>query len=140
MKCRTAIKVLFLYINLCLIVKLDSLSCSLTPISFLIYRLFWKFQHFTKIDLNFNLFIKLKYKHYSCWIVDSLVDPLHTFKSSNKSLKIQSIRQDLQINVREVLKDDTVCFLWVTYRYIQIYRKKRIEPSLVTSHTNLQSN
>jgi hypothetical protein len=35
LKCRTAINVLFLYFNLCLSVKLDSLSCSLKSISFL---------------------------------------------------------------------------------------------------------
>ena len=34
-KCRTAIKTMFLYINLCLSVKFASLSCSLTSISFL---------------------------------------------------------------------------------------------------------
>jgi len=34
-KCKTAIKALFLYTNLCLSVKLDSLSCSFTSISFL---------------------------------------------------------------------------------------------------------
>jgi hypothetical protein len=33
--CRTAIKALFLYFNLCLSVMLDSLSCSFTSISFL---------------------------------------------------------------------------------------------------------
>jgi hypothetical protein len=35
-KCRTAIKVLFLFLNLCLSVKLDSHSVSCTSISFLI--------------------------------------------------------------------------------------------------------
>ena len=35
LKCRTAIKVLFLYFNLCLSVMLDSLSCSFTSMSFL---------------------------------------------------------------------------------------------------------
>jgi hypothetical protein len=35
-KCRTAIKVLFLYMNLCQSVKLDSLSCPFTSTSFLI--------------------------------------------------------------------------------------------------------
>jgi hypothetical protein len=34
-KCRTAIKVLFLYFNLCLSVKLDSFSCSFTSMFFL---------------------------------------------------------------------------------------------------------
>jgi hypothetical protein len=34
-KCRTAIKFLFLYFKLCLSVMLDSLSCSFTSISFL---------------------------------------------------------------------------------------------------------
>ena len=34
-KCRTAIKILFLYFNLCLSVKFDSLSCSFTSILFL---------------------------------------------------------------------------------------------------------
>ena len=34
-KCRTAIRALFLYLNLCLRVKLNSLSCSFTFISFL---------------------------------------------------------------------------------------------------------
>jgi succinate dehydrogenase hydrophobic anchor subunit len=34
-KCRTAIKVMFLYFNLCLSVTLNSLSCSFTSISFL---------------------------------------------------------------------------------------------------------
>ena len=36
LKCRTAIKVLFLFLNLCLSVKLDSHSVSCTSISFLI--------------------------------------------------------------------------------------------------------
>jgi len=36
MKCRTAIKVLFLYLNLCPSVMLNSLSCLFTSISFLI--------------------------------------------------------------------------------------------------------
>ena len=34
-KCRIAIKALFLYFNLCLSVMLESLSCTLTSISFL---------------------------------------------------------------------------------------------------------
>ena len=34
-KCRTAIKALFLYFNSCLSVMFDSLSCSFIPISFL---------------------------------------------------------------------------------------------------------
>jgi len=34
-RCRTAIKALFLYFNLCLSVMFDSLSCSFTSISFL---------------------------------------------------------------------------------------------------------
>ena len=38
-KCRTAIKVLFLYRNLCLSVNFDSISCSFTSISFLTYLL-----------------------------------------------------------------------------------------------------
>ena len=65
------------------------------------------------MDLNFFFrFIKIKYQHYNCLFV---ICRFTLSKSSNKSLKIQSIRQDLQINVREVLKDDTVCFLRVTY-------------------------
>jgi hypothetical protein len=35
LKCRTVIKALFLYFNLCLSIMLDSLSCSFTSISFL---------------------------------------------------------------------------------------------------------
>jgi hypothetical protein len=38
LKCRTAIKALFLYFNLCPSVMLDSLSCSFTYISFLFPR------------------------------------------------------------------------------------------------------
>jgi len=38
-KCRTAIKVLFSYFNLCPSVNLDSLSCSFTSISFLTHCL-----------------------------------------------------------------------------------------------------
>ena len=34
-KCRTAIKVMFLYINSCLSIMIDRLSCSFTSISFL---------------------------------------------------------------------------------------------------------
>ena len=36
LKCRTAIKVLFLYLKLCLCVMLNSLSCSFTSIFFLL--------------------------------------------------------------------------------------------------------
>ena len=40
MKCRRAIKALFLYFNLCLSIMLDSLSCSFTSMSFLT-KYFW---------------------------------------------------------------------------------------------------
>ena len=38
-KCRTAIQVLFLYFNLCLSIKMNSLSCSFTSKSFLLINL-----------------------------------------------------------------------------------------------------
>ena len=37
-KCKVAIKVLFIYLNVCLGIKLDNLSCSCTSLSFLIKR------------------------------------------------------------------------------------------------------
>jgi hypothetical protein len=59
LKCRTAIQALFHYLNLCLSVMLDSLSCSFTSMSFLTVLLFIG-------SLNFFLFGVFE-GYFQCW-------------------------------------------------------------------------
>jgi hypothetical protein len=59
-ECGTAIKILFLYFNLCLSVMLDSMSCSFTSISFLIKT---QYIHENGLDQIFFLFRTLLQRH-----------------------------------------------------------------------------
>jgi uncharacterized membrane protein len=64
MRCITAIKMLFLYFNFIESIKLDSLSCSFTLISFLT---FWTILMFSSSDFhspwneNLNLLLQIKF-------------------------------------------------------------------------------
>jgi len=65
-KCRTTIKELFLYFNLCLSVKLDSLSCSFTTITFLTNLVVWDQQNslFGSTMLT-DYFLNISYLRYA---------------------------------------------------------------------------
>ena len=76
MRCITAIKMLFLYFNFTQSIKLDSLSCSFTLISFLT---FWTILIFSSSDFhspwneNLNLLLQIKFLNLLVYVYKNVV-------------------------------------------------------------------